>query len=752
VKCPECGEVLAVPAAVPKPPARAGVPNETRGDRTRVEVQQVDERDEDTAGRINPSRHPLGKSSRGLWIGLTLAGVIGVAVCVTLAVVITVLVMREGKQNSPKVAAERGKDTAKAQETSNEEQKAAELAKENLEVQAFKEKVAKYLVEARAAVKLLILVPSLEEYRSASKQVGDIYAHLPSVPAAIDTTGKVSTKLNGIMSSFTLGEDTVNFRLECERTRSLDGFKKAIDDSRKIVNVVNKLADEVESEVGLFAASGKSKDEVFREKTAHFLTEARASARLLTLAPSLDEAKAKSKQIRELYLYLPPVPPGIDTSGKVAHNLERLENQPNIGVNLVELRVKAERLGYPAAVDEGLDSCRKLAQVINGIADEIESEIGRNNAANKPATSPVDDALAKVKTAAGIDLVLIPKGEFFMGSPNTDRDADPSEKPRHKVTISQSFYLGKYHVTVGQFTRFVAAAGYQTDAEKAGDQRTWKNPGFAQTDQHPVVCTSWNDADAFCRWLAKETGASVRLPREAEWEYSCRAGTTTRFYFGDSEADIGSYAWYIKNSNNRTRSCGLKKPNAFGLYDMHGLAWQWCSDGKRGYRGQDETDPEGPATGPRVIRGGCAFYAPGLCRAAHRDAVAPGDRNDHFGFRVLVAAKAKADTEAQANEPEAQRKAEAEAAKRKAIEEANAKLSRANFDKIKVVMYLPDVVALLGPSTSEERDGDYLFVTWMSKPLDNERPIIIKVRFRGSRMADGTQRWYYNDSKSFSGP
>ena len=254
-----------------------------------------------------------------------------------------------------------------------------------------------------------------------------------------------------------------------------------------------------------------------------------------------------------------------------------------------------------------------------------------------PAPPPADEIAVKVKKVAGIDLVAVPKGQFYMGSPASDNYADASERPQHKVTISRPFYLGRYDVTVGQFRRFADASGYQTEAEKARDQRTWRKPGFDQTDAYPVVCVSWNDAVAFCGWLAKETGANVRLPREAEWEFACRAGTTTRFYFGDSEADLGDYGWYKKNAN-RLQPCGQKKPNGIGLYDMHGLVWQWCADGKRTYRAKDETDPEGPTTAgtPRVIRGGTAFYEARQCRAASRDAAEPDGRNDHFGFRVLV--------------------------------------------------------------------------------------------------------------------
>ena len=148
----------------------------------------------------------------------------------------------------------------------------------------------------------------------------------------------------------------------------------------------------------------------------------------------------------------------------------------------------------------------------------------------RPDTETAETRLvAKVKEVTGMDLVRIPAGEFYMGSENGDEDASDDEKPRHKVRISGPFWLGKYKVTVGQFKRFVGATDYETEAEKDKDEWTWRKPnysaytGFDQTDEHPVVCVSWNDAKAYCAWVAEKTGAKVRLPREAEWEYSCRA-------------------------------------------------------------------------------------------------------------------------------------------------------------------------------------------------------------------------------------
>jgi formylglycine-generating enzyme required for sulfatase activity len=232
--------------------------------------------------------------------------------------------------------------------------------------------------------------------------------------------------------------------------------------------------------------------------------------------------------------------------------------------------------------------------------------------------------LAKsVINSIGMKLVLIPAGEFSMGSPDSDKNALSDEKPQHRVQITKPFYLGAYHVTVGQFRNFVEDASYQTEAEKANDKDTWRNAFPAQTDEHPVVNVSWNDAAAFCQWLSRKEGMSYRLPTEAEWEYACRAGTATRFSFGDDEKDLGEYAWYEKNSGGSTHPVGQKRPNGFGLFDMHGNAWQWCMDcyGEDYYAASAADD-------------GSWFRDAGLCRSANRNSDTPGYRDSDLGFRV----------------------------------------------------------------------------------------------------------------------
>jgi formylglycine-generating enzyme required for sulfatase activity len=234
------------------------------------------------------------------------------------------------------------------------------------------------------------------------------------------------------------------------------------------------------------------------------------------------------------------------------------------------------------------------------------------------------------------------------------------------------FYLGAHHVTVGQFWQFVTDAGYQTEAEKGttvkgafgwsaekgkyelNEKYSWRNRGFQQSDEHPVVCVSWNDAGEFCKWLNRKEGREYRLPTEAEWEYACRAGTTTRYWCGDDHEKLAEVAniadatakakfpdWkFTINASDGyifTSPVGSFRPNAFGLYDMHGNAWQWCADwfDEHYYDTSPAEDPRGPESGaPRVLRGGSWNDGPSNSRSAYRYGGAPGGRVNNLGFRV----------------------------------------------------------------------------------------------------------------------
>ena len=224
----------------------------------------------------------------------------------------------------------------------------------------------------------------------------------------------------------------------------------------------------------------------------------------------------------------------------------------------------------------------------------------------------------------GMDFVLVPSGSFRMGADPNFEDASREETPRHSVTISRAFYLGKYEVTQEQW---VAVMG--------------TNPSRFKGRTNPVEQVSWDDAQAFIRRLnAKEGGSRYRLPTEAEWEYAARAGATGKFCFGDDDDQLGRYAWFEGNSGEKTHPVGQLRPNAWGLYDMHGNVWEWVQDWYDGsyYGRSPSTDPRGPATGTgRVFRGGFWDSVARYCRAAARNNYTygtPGYRYDSLGFRL----------------------------------------------------------------------------------------------------------------------
>ena len=227
----------------------------------------------------------------------------------------------------------------------------------------------------------------------------------------------------------------------------------------------------------------------------------------------------------------------------------------------------------------------------------------------------------------GMTMALIPAGEFLMGSPGNDND--PIEK-QHRVRITKPFWLGMHLVTVGQFRKFVEESKYDAGT-------SWQKAFHGQSEDHPVELVSWNDAEAFCEWLGRKEGKKYRLPTEAEWEYACRAGTQTKWSFGDDENDLGDHAWFGSISNVLTHAVGKKRPNAWGLSDMHGNAPVWCQDWYDGgyYAKSPVDDPTGPATGTvRVTRGSGWSSQAWNCRSACRGCQGPGDRWMDLGFRV----------------------------------------------------------------------------------------------------------------------
>ena len=336
-----------------------------------------------------------------------------------------------------------------------------------------------------------------------------------------------------------------------------------------------------------------------------------------------------------------------------------------------------------------------------GTSPQVNQPTG---SAPPPAIAPFDASQSKahqeawarylgtqVKTtnSIGMQMTLIPPGEFLMGSSDADialalKIAEETkldeagvkriqdERPQHRVRITQAFRLAAHEVTIGQFAKFVEQAKYKTQAEEFGGnsstvkpeevnpanlKMTWRTPGPAVTDDSPVTQVSWNDAVAFCNWLSgqeqltpcyQRDGDSwtllpksngYRLPTEAEWEYACKAGTTTQFWFGDNWQEHDKYGWSNKNAGGRAHSVGSLPANPFGLYDMHGNVWEWCQDwyDAKWYEKSPSEDPVGPSRASnRAVRGGRWDYTPAYSRSSYRDNINPSRRNDYRGFRPAL--------------------------------------------------------------------------------------------------------------------
>jgi len=311
-------------------------------------------------------------------------------------------------------------------------------------------------------------------------------------------------------------------------------------------------------------------------------------------------------------------------------------------------------------------------------------------AAQDPAPPP-----AVWRNSLGMEFVRIPAGSFAMGSaedpealardfPLLERrrfELLADEAPVHQVRISRAFYLGRHEVTVGQFRRFIEASGYRPESEADGtggygynpaydpadsargdafegrDPRySWSNPGFAQGDDHPVVNVTWNDAQALAAWLSRSEGHRYRLPTEAEWEYACRGGSRSRYPHGDDPQALArsantfdqsaavfwprwrQHALADSDGHAFTAPVGSYAPNAFGLHDMLGNAWEWVADwhAETYYAESPGSDPQGPSEGSvRVRRGGSWHTWPLYARCTYRNWNTPQTRYTLVGMRLV---------------------------------------------------------------------------------------------------------------------
>ncbi|MFO0929548.1 MAG: SUMF1/EgtB/PvdO family nonheme iron enzyme [Gemmataceae bacterium] len=259
---------------------------------------------------------------------------------------------------------------------------------------------------------------------------------------------------------------------------------------------------------------------------------------------------------------------------------------------------------------------------------DVERRAEREDRLQKLLLGGVEPVVAKwtVELADDVALTfaLVPAGSFLMGSPEDEKDRYQNESPRHRVTISQPFYLGVFPVTQRQWEALMDS-----------------NPSTFTEGTRPVESVAWPECQEFCQRLSERVGRTCRLPYEAEWEYACRGGTTSSFYTGEGLAAMKRAGWCSyrgsSGSARRTRPVGQYLPNPFGLYDLHGNVREWCQDDLRRYTRRPQVDPHGPLSGTyRVVRGGSWYYGAEDSRAACRYNRPIDYHLDYYGFRVLM--------------------------------------------------------------------------------------------------------------------
>ncbi len=283
-------------------------------------------------------------------------------------------------------------------------------------------------------------------------------------------------------------------------------------------------------------------------------------------------------------------------------------------------------------------------------------------------TGPVVADEIRLAPAIGLEFVKVEGGCYSMGQAEAEKEelalilgtegaelAFGDELPAHEVCLA-GFNMGKYEITVGDFAKFVEATGYRTEAEEQGGcqeypipryswqenpERNWRSPGFAQKDNEPVVCVSWNDARIFADWLSKKNpGKQFRLATEAEWEFAARdRGLVKTSEAGGSLDQMG---WYVKNSPRRTSPVGGKLPGELGIFDLHGNVWEWVADyyDRQYYSRSARENPTGPEHGLfRTMRGGGWNSFAWNCRAAKRDRALASHRDTNLGFRLVYSAE-----------------------------------------------------------------------------------------------------------------
>jgi formylglycine-generating enzyme required for sulfatase activity len=472
-----------------------------------------------------------------------------------------------------------------------------------------------------------------------------------------------------------LGEEILiadeNWSFECSHTAgvlpAINDHKKRIDDLRERVSQIQQQLIELR----LTAAQNLGRPEVLEtealrqelEQTRLDYLENRSEidAYRTLIANQIAELQGagQNPSVDQHPLPLP------DQQTPFPDWLPRAKPSPYIALTKFEWSKKVSLIAGIAALtlvlltlginrpSKGKSSGKRLIQT-HSVAPAVEPETqpvklrARQTNGRKPEQpvqpDPVPAGLMQeITNSIGMKLVLIPSGSFTMGGLPTEEGFQDHERA-HPVTLTQDYWLAAFEVTQAQYVQVMGLNPSRFQGEIVAEHHplTGNLMKEVDTSDYPVEKISWFDAVEFCQRLSelpeeKQAGRVYRLPTEAEWEYACRAGSQTAFYCGDSKAELYDHAWFGGNSSRKTHPVGLKNPNAWGLYDMHGNVMEWCLDNFADYPQRAVVDPVGLTDTPiRIRRGGAWCDIGAMCRSAHRDSSIPSRRSFDTGFRVAM--------------------------------------------------------------------------------------------------------------------
>ena len=469
----------------------------------------------------------------------------------------------------------------------------------------------------RFIVKVLQLPASLEAPISeqGDSSLGDLIEFTGETPEEIVSKWLLLEDIETVLNSLSAKErDVLRLRFGLD-----NGQEKTLEAIGQIFGLTRERIRQIE-EKALRKLRHPNRSNILKEYRVCYFESSTASTQTKSLLLERFAEEVGTMEIIRSRDLLQQEQKKLEVRKQIQQEQQIIKNlSDNVELRKLEIPTEISAMGAPETKTESRDSIVQPPDLLQ--QEQKEFEVKKQIQQEQQVIENLLD-----------NMVEIPAGSFMMGSPKSEEGSSSDERPQHQVTVP-TFLMGRYQVTQAQWR--IVAAMPQIERELKLDPSRFKGGNL------PVENIMWLDAVEFCARLSVYTGGKYRLPSEAEWEYACRAGTTTAYFFGDDAAQLENYAWYDKNSGNETHPVGEKSPNAFGLHDMHGNVWEWCTDyWHSSYKntpsdGRAWMEKNNRSKYRKLLRGGSWYGNARKCRSSYRRYYDARVQHYYFGFRVV---------------------------------------------------------------------------------------------------------------------